>query len=151
MRNLNEKMVRHRERVIEPNEMKSAVFPEGLTVLIAGNFLWENRTMATIIESYFPESIVHHTAHTGLIDVLNGDIVYDLVILDEMIVCGDQWVEIFHALNANQPVSKIVVYGTKFSTDSAFLRKYPSLVDQCLPKDMVVEELVYQLSKVFKQ
>lgn len=130
--------------------MKSAVPPVGLTVLVAGNFLWENRITAKIIEGYFPQSTIYQVDQTGLVEALSRKTLYDLVILDEMIVCGDQWVEIFHALDTNQSAAKVVVYGTKFLHNSACVQAYPSLINSGIPKDITMEELVYQLGRIFQ-
>lgn len=128
----------------------TAIPPVGLTVLVAGNFLWENQFVAKLVESYFPQSSPLQTDEAGIMDVLEGEKALGLVILDEMLLCGDQWVEILHALKTKHPSAKIAVYGTRFFSHSACLRAYPSLIDLNLPKNMPVDEIARRLFKAFQ-
>lgn len=132
--------------VPRPNEREpgneTLHFPVGVRALIAGNFLWENRLIARMVAHYFPEAKTTQLAESLLMDVLPSAVGgYDLIILDEMLLCGDYRGEILRALESGYPAVKVVVYGARFFNDPV----YSALIDLRLSKALTMEEIACQL------
>ena len=70
-------------------------------------------------------------AGSDLSDAPHRTNVYELVVLDEMLLCGDGRMEILQVLECRFPKAKSVVYGTRFFSEWV---EYPVAVDLTYPK-----------------
>ncbi|WP_257656738.1 hypothetical protein [Parapedobacter lycopersici] len=122
-------------------------FPTGLTVLISGNYRWEDRLIANTIALYFPDSKTARAAGSDLREALHRTNIYELVVLDEMLLCGDDRMEILRALECRFPKPKIAVYGTRFFSGSP---EYPLAVDLHIPKTWPMDELARRVCLLFQ-